>query len=161
MLLKFSTQQSPITLRQTPYIISHMVIYLYSIQYEFLAHFDPKTLKQSYAIFTTKCTETMIFFLFCPGKYEKYYSYTGKSFMKLLFLQNMGRTCCVHKLFWMSKSISVHNKFAPCSELGIFTYWTCNSMNNTSSYCGLVDAKIRASDKDLPVTVYCFQEKIS
>ena len=25
-------------------------------------------------------------------------------------------------------------------------------MNNLSSYCGLVDAKIRASDKDLPVT---------
>ena len=38
-----------------------------------------------------------------------------------------------------------------CSELGIFTYWTCNSMNNLSSYWGLVDAKIRASDKDLPV----------
>ena len=26
-------------------------------------------------------------------------------------------------------------------------------MNNLSSYCGLVDAKIRASDKDLPVTL--------
>ena len=24
-------------------------------------------------------------------------------------------------------------------------------MNNLSSYCGLVDAKIKASDKDLPV----------
>ena len=28
-------------------------------------------------------------------------------------------------------------------------------MNNLSSYCGLVDAKIRASDKDLPV--FCYQ----
>ena len=27
-------------------------------------------------------------------------------------------------------------------------------MNNLSSYCGLVDAKIRASDKDLPVHIY-------
>ena len=36
-------------------------------------------------------------------------------------------------------------------ELGISMYWTCNSMNNMSSYCGLVEAKIRASDKDLPV----------
>ena len=26
-------------------------------------------------------------------------------------------------------------------------------MNNLSSYCGLVDAKIRASDRDLPVFV--------
>ena len=39
----------------------------------------------------------------------------------------------------------------PMFELGIFRYWTCNSMNNLSSYCGLVDAKMRASDKDLPV----------
>ena len=72
---------------------------------------------------------------------------------KLFFLQNMGRTCCVQKLFWMSKTISVHNMFSPCSELGIFMYWTCNSMNNLSSYFGLVYAKIRASDKDLPVCI--------
>ena len=49
------------------------------------------------------------------------------------------------------KTICVHNMFSQCSELGIFVYWTCNSTNNLSSYCGLVDAKIRASDKDLPV----------
>ena len=56
----------------------------------------------------------------------------------------------VHKLFWMWKTISVHIMFSPCSELEIFMYWTCNSMNNLLSYCGLVDAKIR-DDKDLPV----------
>ena len=27
-------------------------------------------------------------------------------------------------------------------------------MNNLLSYCGLIDAKIRASDKDLPVPIY-------
>ena len=37
------------------------------------------------------------------------------------------------------------------SELAIFMYRIRNSMNNHSAYCGLVDAKIRASDKDLPV----------
>ena len=42
-------------------------------------------------------------------------------------------------------------KVLPSFELGIFIHWTCNSMNNLSSYCGLVDAKIRTSDKDLPV----------
>jgi hypothetical protein len=36
--------------------------------------------------------------------------------------------------------------FCFCSFLG-------NSMNNLLSYCGLIDAKIRASDKDLPVTI--------
>ena len=70
---------------------------------------------------------------------------------KLLFLQNKGRTCCVHRLFWILKAISVHNMFSPCIELGIFTHWNCKSMNNLSSYCGLVDTKIRPSDKDLPV----------
>ena len=52
------------------------------------------------------------------------------------------------------ETISVHDMFSPglslefsCIELVI----QCNSMNNLSSYCGLVDAKIRASDKDLPV----------
>ena len=39
------------------------------------------------------------------------------------------------------------NMFCDCSFHG-------NSMNNLLSYCGLVDAKIRASDKDLPVPMY-------
>ena len=63
----------------------------------------------------------------------------------------MGRTCCVQKLFWMSETIFVNNRF----ELRIFICWTCNSMNNLLSYCGLLDAKIRASDKDLPVQWPC------
>ena len=48
---------------------------------------------------------------------------------KLFFLQNMRRTCCVQKLFWMSETISVHNMFCPglslefsCIELVI--QWT-------------------------------------
>ena len=46
-----------------------------------------------------------------------------------------------------------HGENMLCTEIerGIFMYWTCSSMNNLLSYCGLVDAKIRASDKDLPV----------
>ena len=56
------------------------------------------------------------------------------------------RTYCVQILFWTSKqkTILVHNLF-----------WTCifrgNSMNNLSSYCGLTDSRMRASDTDLPV----------
>ena len=41
---------------------------------------------------------------------------------------NLGRTCCVQKLFLTFRTIVVHNMFSPCS------------------------AKRRASDKDLPVT---------
>ena len=46
------------------------------------------------------------------------------------------------------KSLSEALIFA---EHGENMYWTCNSMSNLLSYCGLVDAKIWASDKDLPV----------
>ena len=54
----------------------------------------------------------------------------------------------------MSETISVHNMFSsdPRFELGILQ--ACiEHVNNLSSYCGLVDAKIRASDKDLPVII--------
>ena len=37
------------------------------------------------------------------------------------------------------------------SELGIFMYWTRNSMKNLLSYYGIVDAKKGAFEKDLPV----------
>jgi hypothetical protein len=47
-----------------------------------------------------------------------------------------------------------NNMFFPCSELGILHVRTSNSMDNLLSYCGLVDAKIRASDIDLPVLLY-------
>ena len=45
----------------------------------------------------------------------------------------------------MSETISVHNMFSP----GLGLEFSCIEL--VMSYCGLVDAKIRASDKDLPV----------
>jgi hypothetical protein len=41
--------------------------------------------------------------------------------------------------------------YTTCSELVVFMYRTGKSMNNLLSYCGLVDARIRVSNKDLPV----------
>ena len=41
--------------------------------------------------------------------------------------------------------------YTTCSELVVFMYWTRNSMNNLLSYCGLANARISTSDKDLPV----------
>ena len=50
---------------------------------------------------------------------------------------------------------------SPRFKLGIFMYLTCNSMNNLSLNYGLVDAKTRASDKDLPVPMnFCFYQSI-
>ena len=47
--------------------------------------------------------------------------------------------------------LNVRNNFCTQHVLPRFELGTCNSMNNLSSYCGLADAKITASDKDLPV----------
>ena len=41
----------------------------------------------------------------------------------------------------MSEIISVHNMFFP-------------GLSNLLSFCGLVNVKIKASDKDIPVTSY-------
>ena len=51
--------------------------------------------------------------------------------------------------------LNVKNNF--CTQHVLPMFWARNfhvfSMKNLSSYCGLVDAKIRASDKDLPAPV--------
>ena len=52
----------------------------------------------------------------------------------------------------MSEPLLFAEHVLPRFELGIFMYWTCDSMNNLLSFCALVNARIRASDKDLPVT---------
>ena len=50
--------------------------------------------------------------------------------------------------------IGIQNNLS--SEFVFFMYWTRNSMNNLSSYCRLVDARISASEKDLPVPATFF-----
>ena len=44
--------------------------------------------------------------------------------------------------------------YTTCSEPGIFMHWTGDSMNNLLSYCGLVEVRICASEKDLPVLMF-------
>ena len=63
------------------------------------------------------------------------------------------RTCCEHKLFFVLFWHSEQFMYTTCSELGIFMYWTRNSINNLLSYYGLVDARISASENDLPVSL--------
>ena len=76
---------------------------------------------------------------------------TGKSLSEaLLFAEHGEYMLCTKNVLNVGNNFCTQHVL-PRFELGIFMYWTCNSMNNLSSYCGLVDAKIRASDKDLPV----------
>ena len=42
-----------------------------------------------------------------------------------------------------------------CTQLVVNLYFGGNSMNNLLSYCGLIDARMRASIKELPVTFGC------
>ena len=67
----------------------------------------------------------------------------------------MKTTGSVHGVYINCSECQNKNKkqllYTTCTELAVFLYWTRNSMNNLSSYCGLVDARISASDKDLPV----------
>ena len=81
---------------------------------------------------------------------------TGKSLSEALLFAENGENMLCTKIV-----LNVRNNFftqhvLPRFELGIFMHWTCNSMNNLSSYCGLIDAKIRVSDKDLPVEKHLF-----
>ena len=44
--------------------------------------------------------------------------------------------------------------YTTCSEVTIFMKQNRNSMNNLLSYCGFIYAKIRGSDKDLPLQLF-------
>ena len=64
-------------------------------------------------------------------------NFTGKSLSEALFFAEHGVNMLCTKIV-----LNVRNNFCtqhvlPRFELGIFMYWTCNSMNNLSSYCGL------------------------
>ena len=76
---------------------------------------------------------------------------TGKSLSKaLLFAEHWEKMLCTKNVLNARDNFCTQHVL-PRFELGIFMYGTCNSMNNLLSYCGLVNAKIRAFDKDLPV----------
>ena len=69
-----------------------------------------------------------------------------------LFAEHVENMLCTKIVLNVRNNFCIqHVLHRPRFELVIFMYWTCDSMNNLSSYCGLVDAKIRAFDKDLPV----------
>ena len=48
--------------------------------------------------------------------------------------------------------------YTTCSKLVVFLYSTGKSMNNLLSHFGVVDARISASEKDLPEPFYALKE---
>ena len=55
---------------------------------------------------------------------------------KLFFLQNMGENMLCTNIVLNDRNNFRTQLVLPRFELGIFMYWTCNSMNNLLSYCG-------------------------
>ena len=62
--------------------------------------------------------------------------------------QNMLRTFCVHKLVFCFCFDIQNNQ---CTQNVLSMFWACNLMDYLLSYCGLVDARISASEKYLLV----------
>ena len=86
---------------------------------------------------------------------------TNPQYDKRLFIdlpvQHMKTTNSEHVVYINCSECQNKNKkqfvYTTCTELAIFIYGTRNSINNLLSYCGLVDARISASEKDLPVQI--------
>ena len=73
-------------------------------------------------------SEALIFASTNPQYHDRFFFELQVRYMKIPSW-NLGGTCCVQKLFWMTETISVHNMFSPglsmefsCIELVI--QWT-------------------------------------
>ena len=91
----------------------------------------PKYCEQNFisalALQVNLCQKLFFFASTNPQYYDRLFIELQKFNTWKFQAQNMGRTCCVQKLFLKFRTISVHNMFYLCSE------------------------KRRAPDKDLPV----------
>ena len=86
---------------------------------------------------------------------------TDPNYDKRLFidltLQYMKTTSSEHVVYincFECQNKNKKNNF--CTQHVLNLYFSCNSMNNLLSYCGSTDARMRASEKDLPVKVSLF-----
>ena len=80
----------------------------------------------------------------CPDFFSQY-SHTGKSLSEALIFASINPKFD-NRLFMELPWEHVLPMFYACSFHG-------NSVNNLLSYCGVVDARISASEKDLPVSL--------
>ena len=93
-------------------------------------------------------TEALIFASNNPQYDDRLFIELQVQYMKIASSEHVVYTNCFLFLFWHSEQFM----YTTCSELVVFMYWTGKSMNNLLSYFGLVDARISASEKYLPVS---------
>ena len=82
---------------------------------------------------------------------------TERLFIELR-VQYMKTTSSEHVAFINYFELSIQKQNNLFSEFVVFMYWTRDSMNNFLPYFGLVDARISASDKYLPVHGWSIKE---
>ena len=136
------------------YLFRFRVKFKYSKKVTKIWHTLPFFLDGTCYIYCQKNWEISINFCGLPRKLCQFlYLIQVNDCQKLLFLHqlthNMTTDCSLNHQFstW---------KFQVQNMLGIFMYWIGDSMNNLLSYCGLVELRIRASEKDLPVHMFGF-----
>ena len=95
-------------------------------------------------------SEALIFASTNPQYDDRLFIELQVQYLKIPSSEHGDDMLCTKIVFDIQNNFGTQNVL-PRFELGVFMYRTCNSMNNLSSYCGFIDAKIRASDKDLPV----------
>ena len=75
---------------------------------------------------------------------------TNPKYDKRLFIDYMKTRSSEHVVYINCSGCQNKKKqfvYTTYSELVVFMYWTGKSMNDLLSYCGLVDARISASEK--------------
>ena len=119
---------------------------LNKIFWDHLEHFHLEHFQKKYLFSLDHSSKYEPFLFFQKSTFRFWFFFrtksTGKSFSEA---RNICRTYCVPKLFWMSKQ-NQQFLYTKCSA-GILSLQFSWTMNNLSSYCGLVDAKISASEK--------------
>ena len=99
-------------------------------------------------VFTGKYLSEALIIAATNTKYDKrLFTELQVQYMKTTSSEHVVYTNCFLFLFWHSEQFM----YTTCAEFVVFMYWTGKSMNKLLSYCGLVDVRINASDKDLPV----------
>ena len=93
-----------------------------------------------------------------------YFLITGKSMSEVLILESVNPQYDERLFIEFQKKLKVDNMLCTkivmcfdiqnniCSQHVKNLYFSGNSMNNLSSYCGLTDSRMKASEKYLPVT---------
>ena len=60
-------------------------------------------------------------------------------------------TSSAHVVYTIFLNVKTQTKINLCTQHVLNLYFSCNSVNNLLSYNGLINTRMRASDKDLPV----------